>query len=53
MVYFDALWGKVRDNVRVTRVAVYLALGITMAGQKEVLGTWAANTEGTGASLVS
>jgi putative transposase len=46
IVYFDALWGKVRDNGQVARVAVYLALGITMAGQKEVLGMWAANTEG-------
>jgi transposase-like protein len=46
IVYFDALWGKVRDNGQVAKVAVYLALGITMAGQKEVLGMWAANTEG-------
>jgi putative transposase len=27
-------------------VAVYLALGITLAGQKEVLGMWVANSEG-------
>ena len=46
IVYFDALWGKVRENGKVIKVAVYLALGITMAGQKEVLGMWAANTEG-------
>jgi putative transposase len=46
IVYFDALWGKVRENGQVTKVAVYLALGITMAGQKEVLGMWAANSEG-------
>jgi putative transposase len=46
IVYFDALWGKVRENGQVIKVAVYLALGITMAGQKEVLGMWAANTEG-------
>lgn len=46
IVYFDALWSKVRDNGPVTKVAVYLALGITMAGQKEVLGMWVANTEG-------
>jgi putative transposase len=46
IVYFDALWGKVRDNGEVVKVAVYLALGITMSGQKEVLGMWAANTEG-------
>ena len=46
IVYFDALWGKVRDQGTVTKVAVYLALGITLAGQKEVLGMWVANTEG-------
>jgi putative transposase len=46
IVYFDALWGKVRENGQVIKVAVYLALGITMAGQKEVLGMWVANTEG-------
>jgi len=37
IVYFDALWGKVRENGTVSKVAVYLALGITMAGKKEVL----------------
>ena len=46
IVSFDALWGKVRVNGQVAKVAVYLALGTTMAGQKEVLGMWAANTEG-------
>lgn len=46
IVYFDALWGKVRENGQVVKVAVYLALGITLTGQKEVLGMWAANTEG-------
>ena len=46
VVYFDALWGKVRENGQVVKVAVYLALGITMAGKKEVLGMWAATSEG-------
>jgi putative transposase len=46
IVYFDALWGKVRENSQVAKLAVYLALGITMTGHKEVLGMWAANTEG-------
>jgi putative transposase len=46
IVYFDALWGKVRENGQVVKVAVYLALGITIAGNKEVLGMWAANSEG-------
>ena len=46
IVYFDALWGKVRENGRVAKVAIYLALGITMSGQKEVLGMWSASSEG-------
>jgi putative transposase len=46
IVYFDALWGKVRENGQVAKVAVYLALGITMSGQKEVLGMWVASSEG-------
>lgn len=46
IVYFDALWGKVRENGQVAKVAIYLALGITMSGQKEVLGMWSACSEG-------
>jgi putative transposase len=46
IVYFDALWAKVRQNGPVVKVAVYVALGITLAGQKEVLGMWVANSEG-------
>lgn len=46
IVYFDALWTKTKETGPVKKVAVYLALGITMSGQKEVLGMWAANSEG-------
>jgi len=46
IVYFDAIWSKVRESGPVTKVAVYLALGITLTGQKEVLGMWVANSEG-------
>jgi len=46
IVYFDALWNKVRESGPVTKVAVYLALGITLSGQKEVLGMWVASSEG-------
>ena len=45
IVYLDCIHVKVRDGaVRVK--AVYLAIGITMAGEKEVLGLWLAQTEG-------
>ena len=45
IVYLDCIHVKVRDGaVRVK--AVYLAIGITMSGEKEVLGVWLAQTEG-------
>jgi len=45
IVYLDCIHVKVRDgNVRVK--AVYLAIGINLAGEKEVLGLWIAQTEG-------
>jgi len=45
IVYLDCIHVKVRDgSVRVK--AVYLAIGVTMAGDKEVLGLWLAQTEG-------
>jgi len=45
IVYLDCIHVKVREGaVRVK--AVYLAIGITMAGEKEVLGMWLAQTEG-------
>lgn len=44
-VAFDALRVKIRDEGLVQHKAVYLALGITPAGTKEVLGFWIAQTE--------
>ena len=46
IVYMDAVRVKVRDNGHIINKAVYLALGITTAGLKEVLGLWVAATEG-------
>lgn len=46
IVYFDALWGKIRENGQVEKVAVYLALGVNMEGKKELLGMWVAQSEG-------
>ncbi len=37
---------KVRDAGAVRTKAVYLAIGVNMDGQKEVLGLWIAQTEG-------
>lgn len=46
IVYFDCLMVKVRENQRVINKALYLALGLNMSGQKELLGMWIAQTEG-------
>ena len=45
IIYLDCIHVKVREGaVRVK--AVYLAIGVTMTGEKEVLGLWLAQTEG-------
>jgi putative transposase len=46
IVYLDALVIKMRDNGQVQNRAVYVAIGITMEGQKEVLGLWTSANEG-------
>lgn len=48
IVIFDALRVKIRDkDSRIVRnKAVYLALGVTGEGQREVLGLWVAENEG-------
>ena len=46
IVYLDAVRIKVRDNGHIVNKAVYLALGVGLDGQKDVLGMWIAETEG-------
>ena len=46
VVYFDAIRAKVRDEGLVRNKAVYLGIGVTCAGRKEVLGLWIEQTEG-------
>lgn len=46
IVYLDALVVKVRDDGVVRNKAVYLALGVTVHGTKEVLGLWIEQSEG-------
>jgi len=46
IVYLDCIHVKVRDTGTVRVKAVYLAIGINMNGEKEVLGLWIAQTEG-------
>ena len=46
IVYFDCIVVKSRQDGRVSNKAVYLALGITMDGHKELLGLWISQNEG-------
>jgi putative transposase len=46
ILYLDAIVLKVRDNGQVKNKALYLAIGISMEGNKEVLGMWMSVNEG-------
>ena len=46
IVYFDCLRVKIRDEGLVRNKAVYLAIGVTCAGDKTILGLWIEQTEG-------
>lgn len=46
ILYLDALQVKVKSQGRVINKAIYIAFGVNLHGLKEVLGMWAAETEG-------
>ncbi len=46
ILYLDCIHVKVRDSGTVGTKAVYLALGVTMSGVKELLGMWISPNEG-------
>src|ERR1700722_10870847 len=46
IVFLDALVVKMREQGTVQNRAVYVAIGINMEGQKEVLGLWTSGNEG-------
>ena len=46
IVFFDGICVKSREDGRVYNKVVYLALGINMDGDKELLGMWIAKNEG-------
>jgi putative transposase len=46
IVYLDALFVGVRDSGVVTKKAAYLALGMTLSGERDVLGIWLQGSEG-------
>jgi putative transposase len=46
IVYLDALMVKMRQEGRVENRAIFVALGVNLEGNKEVLGLWTSATEG-------
>ena len=46
IVYLDALVVKVRDGASVRNHACYLAIGVNLDGERDVLGMWFQRTEG-------
>jgi putative transposase len=46
VVFLDALVLKIREGGSVQRRACYLALGLTVEGERDVLGMWFQDTEG-------
>ena len=46
VIFLDALVLKIREGGTVQRRACYLALGITLEGERDVLGLWFQETEG-------
>jgi transposase-like protein len=51
IVYLDCIVVKVRQDGRVIKKAIYVALGIDMEGHKDVLGLWVSENEGAKFSL--
>jgi putative transposase len=46
VVFLDCVVLKIRQDRRVIKKSMYLALGINASGEKELLGLWLAETEG-------
>ena len=46
LIFFDALRVKIRDEGLVRNKAVYVALGVTPDGTKDILGLWIETSEG-------
>ena len=46
IVYFDCIVLKIRQDKRVIKKSIYLALGVNLDGHKELLGMWISENEG-------
>ena len=46
ILYLDCIVVKVKEDKRIIKKSVYLALGVNLEGQKELLGMWISQNEG-------
>jgi len=46
IVYLDAIYVRIRDAGHIRNRAIYVAIGVTLKGNKEVLGLWTGEAEG-------
>ncbi|AQS38548.1 Transposase, Mutator family [Shewanella psychrophila] len=46
IVYLDCILVKIRENSKVINKAIFLALGVSLEGHKELLGMWIAENKG-------
>jgi transposase-like protein len=51
IIYLDALYVNIKVSGRVSKRAVYVVLGITIEGNKELLGLWIGEVESEGAKF--
>jgi putative transposase len=47
ILYLDAIHVNIKDNGQVKNKAVYVAVGVTMTGLKDILGLWISQNEGS------
>ena len=47
IVYLDGIRVKIRDSGHILTKTVYVAIGVDMEGNKDILGLWVAKTEGS------
>ena len=46
IVYLDAMYFKVRSNGKIVNKVVYIRLGYSMEGYKDILGLWVGEAKG-------
>lgn len=47
IIYLDGIYVSVLDGKTISKKVVYVALGVNLRGQKEILGLWIAESEGS------